>query len=233
MSGSALVIFSVGHTAVDDLTAAAAGGDDDDDDDDVFQPVVLSGIAVDRRLVTADDDDHGGDDVVAVVVVDVVVVGDGTGDDEVVVVLVVVVVVVVVVVDDDDDVGGVVVVDVEDAADVVVVVELVGLVVGDWLGVCAGETDDEGPPSELRQVWQHVSLLSVARRQSSLVQPTERSPYSQPADHSHGCAKFGANPFMGVGLLGKWVKYNRIFFYLFIPILVNSYKSDPSTDFHA
>ena len=215
MSGSALVIFSVGHTAVDDLTAAAGGGGDDDDDDDVFQPAVLSGVAVDRRLVTADDDDHGGDDVVAVVVVDVVVVGDGTGDDEVVVVLVVVVVVVVV--DDDDDVGGVVVDDVEDAADVVVVVELVGLVVGDWLGVCAGETDDEGPPSELRQVWQHVSLLSVARRQSSLVQPTERSPYSQPADHSHGCAKFGANPFMGVGLLGKWVKYNRIFFiYLYL-----------------
>ena len=232
MSGSALVIFSVGHTAVDDLTAAAAGGDDDDDDDDVFQPAVLSGVAVDRRLVTADDDDHGGDDVVAVVVVDVVVVGDGTGDDVVVVVRVVVVVVVVVD-DDDDDVGGVVVVDVEDAADVVVVMVLVGLVVGDWLGVCAGETDDEGPPSELRQVWQHVSLLSVARRQSSLVQPTERSPYSQPADHSHGCAKFGANPFMGVGLLGKLVKYNRIFIYLFIPILVNSYKSDPSTDFHA
>jgi len=30
----------------------------------------------------------------------------------------------------------------------------------------------------------------------------------------YGCAKFGANPSMG--LLGKWVKYNEIFIYLFI-----------------
>jgi len=32
------------------------------------------------------------------------------------------------------------------------------------------------------------------------------------------------------GLLGKWVKYNENFIYLFIPFFMNS--SDPSTDFH-
>jgi len=38
----------------------------------------------------------------------------------------------------------------------------------------------------------------------------------------YGCAKFGANPSTG-GLLGKWVKYNEIFFiYLFIPFFMNS-----------
>ena len=40
----------------------------------------------------------------------------------------------------------------------------------------------------------------------------------------YGCAKFGANPSTG-GLLGKWVKYNEIFFYLFIYLylfLINS-----------
>ena len=37
------------------------------------------------------------------------------------------------------------------------------------------------------------------------------------------------------GLLGKWVKYNEIFFiYLFVPFFhVLTYKSDPSTNFHA
>jgi len=34
------------------------------------------------------------------------------------------------------------------------------------------------------------------------------------------CAKFGANP--STGLLGKWVKYNEIFIYLFIPFFINS-----------
>jgi len=36
----------------------------------------------------------------------------------------------------------------------------------------------------------------------------------------YGCDKFGANPFMG--LLGKWVKYNKNFIYLFIPFFGNS-----------
>ena len=49
----------------------------------------------------------------------------------------------------------------------------------------------------------------------------------------YGCAKFGANPSMG-GLLGKWVKYNEIFIYLFIPFFHQlTYRSDATTDFHA
>ena len=36
------------------------------------------------------------------------------------------------------------------------------------------------------------------------------------------------------GLLGKWVKYNEIFFNLFISFFHQlTYRSDPSTDFHA
>ena len=36
------------------------------------------------------------------------------------------------------------------------------------------------------------------------------------------------------GLLGKWVKYNEIFFYLFIPFFHQlTYRSDATTDFHA
>ena len=40
------------------------------------------------------------------------------------------------------------------------------------------------------------------------------------------------------GLLGKWVKYNEnfinLFIYLFIPFFHElTYRSDPSTDFHA
>jgi len=39
----------------------------------------------------------------------------------------------------------------------------------------------------------------------------------------YGCAKFGANP--SRGLLGKWVKYNEIFIYLFIIVKkLNSLK---------
>jgi len=36
------------------------------------------------------------------------------------------------------------------------------------------------------------------------------------------------------GLLGKWVKYNKNFIYLFIPFFRElTYRSDPSTDFQA
>ena len=45
----------------------------------------------------------------------------------------------------------------------------------------------------------------------------------------YDCAKFGANPSMG--LLGKWVKYNE--FFLFNLFYELTYRSDPSTDFHA
>jgi len=50
----------------------------------------------------------------------------------------------------------------------------------------------------------------------------------------YGCAKFGANLSTG-GLLGEWVKYDEILFiYLFIPFFRQlTYRSDPSTDFHA
>jgi len=37
----------------------------------------------------------------------------------------------------------------------------------------------------------------------------------------YGCAKLGANLSTG-GLLGKWVKYNKSFIYLFIPFFMNS-----------
>jgi len=52
-------------------------------------------------------------------------------------------------------------------------------------------------------------------------------------DH-YGCARFGANPSTGGGLLGKWVKYNEkflLFIYTFFHEL--TYRSDPSTNFHA
>jgi len=48
----------------------------------------------------------------------------------------------------------------------------------------------------------------------------------------YGCDKFGANPSIDGGLLGKWVKYNeKIFIYTFFH--ERTYRSDPSTDFHA
>jgi len=43
--------------------------------------------------------------------------------------------------------------------------------------------------------------------------PLDRSPKIGTGDYvggPYGCAKFGTNPVMG--LLGKWVKYNELFF---------------------
>jgi len=35
------------------------------------------------------------------------------------------------------------------------------------------------------------------------------------------------------GLLGKWVKYNEIFLFIYTFFHELTYRSDPSTDFHA
>jgi len=68
---------------------------------------------------------------------------------------------------------------------------------------------------------------------------TETTPHNQSpkklgtGDYVRGpynCAKFGANPLMG--LLDKWVKYNVIF--VSIPFFRElTFRWDPSTDFHA
>jgi len=53
----------------------------------------------------------------------------------------------------------------------------------------------------------------------------DRSPIIIASDYvgdPQGCAKFGANPSTGGGLLGEWIKYNKKFIYSFIPFFRNS-----------